>query len=98
MKTAAELLMHTSVSHGSKGMQRHLQRFVVAVVVIVPEQKLERHRTRKLRRAAETAAGLVVAAPEIVVGGVENGFVENLHGMSVRHLIVKLFEDLIAGF
>src|SRR6266404_4235679 len=98
METAAELIMHPAAGHGSKRVQRHLQRFIVAVVIVVPQQKLERHRTRKLGRAAEAAMNLVVAAAEIVEGGVENGLVERLPGMSVRNLILKLFEDLVAGF
>ncbi len=76
MKAAAQLIVHPAGRHFAQGEERHSQRRFARFrlrrgTLVDVKKKLERDRPRKLRRAAEPAFARVVAACDLLVGGID---------------------------
>src|SRR5215218_2110829 len=71
MKTTAKLIVHASIGHLPARVAAHLERVAIAGASVCAQQKLERHRGWKLRRAAKTAVNRIVISDHAGVSGIE---------------------------
>ena len=77
MEAAAEMIVHSAGRHFAQGEQRHLRARacrcrIRAITRVNAEQKIQRDRARKFRRAAEAAFVRIEAARDLLVSGVES--------------------------
>ena len=76
MEAAAQLIVHPARRHLAQREQRHPERGLALLRVgrramVDMEEKIQRHRARKFRRAAEAAFARIVAARDLLIGGID---------------------------
>src|SRR6185369_14068102 len=71
METAAELIVHAAIRHFSARVIDHFERISISCAHVSAQQKLERHRRRKLRSASEPAVDGIVISDDADVCRIE---------------------------
>src|SRR5262249_3582387 len=76
MKSAADMVMHTPCGHFAQREQSHFQRVFAVITFGIARGKareeVESHWARKFRGITEAAFLWVVAAVELLIGGIQN--------------------------
>src|SRR2546422_2282314 len=81
MKTAAEMIMHSTRRHFAEGEENHLECVLARLGIarlssVGAEKKIQRYRTREFRRASEAAFMGIVGASELLIGYAESFYIE----------------------
>ena len=74
MKPAADVIVHSARSHFAQREQRHVEsvfaRIALGIACVESREEIERDWPRKFRCAAEATFFRIVAAVELLVGGI----------------------------
>src|SRR5436305_8093874 len=76
VKSAADMIMHSTRRHFAQREQRHIERVFAGIALgiagIESRKKSESGRARKFRRIPETAFLRIMTAIELLIGGIQN--------------------------